>query len=163
MLTLTGAAGRFVAALALLFLVGSASAEAKNFRAHLSGKQEVPPVATQAQGQALFQLAADGLSLRYQLNVANISDISMAHIHMAPVGANGGVVAWLYPSGPPPVPIPGRFQGVLAVGVITAADLVGDLAGQTIADLVAQIEAGNTYVNVHTAANPGGEIRGQIR
>ena len=37
------------------------------------------------------------------------------------------------------------------------------MAGMTILDLVAQMEAGQTYVNVHTVENPGGEIRGQIR
>jgi hypothetical protein len=62
---------------------------------------------------------------------------------------------------------------VLAEGTITEADLINELADMTIADLVAAIKAGNTYVNVHTndgvgAINtgpgdvPGGEVRGQI-
>jgi hypothetical protein len=37
------------------------------------------------------------------------------------------------------------------------------LQGKTIADLVADIKAGNAYVNVHTTEHPGGEIRGQIQ
>jgi hypothetical protein len=73
------------------------------------------------------------------------------------------VVAFLYPEAPPPILIPGGFSGVLAEGDITAADLRGPLAGLTIQDLVAEMVAGNTYVNVHTVENPGGEIRGQIR
>jgi hypothetical protein len=64
---------------------------------------------------------------------------------------------------PPAVLIPGRFQGVLAAGVITDANLVGLLAGQTLADLIAEIAAGNAYVNVHTSQFPGGAIRGQIQ
>jgi hypothetical protein len=145
------------------FFVGAvAQAQPRNFRAHLSGAQEVPPVDTRAQGQAIFQLSPDGMSIHYQLNVANIEDVLMAHIHMAPAGENGAVVVWLYPHEPPPVLIPGRFQGVLAAGVITAADLVGPLTGQTLQDLLDAIEGGNTYVNVHTVANPGGEIRGQV-
>ena len=143
-------------------LSGKAEAQVDNFRTHLSGAEEVPPVATQSQGEAIFQLAPDGLSMQYRLIVANIEDVLMAHIHLAPAGSNGGIVVWLYPSGPPPVLIPGRSQGPLATGVVTAANLVGALAGQTLADLVAAMEAGNTYVNVHTSAHGGGEIRGQI-
>ncbi|MGW8180993.1 MAG: CHRD domain-containing protein [bacterium] len=133
-----------------------------NFRAHLSGDNEVVPVNTRAQGEAIFQLSEDLTMLHYKLNVANIENVLMAHIHLAPEGQNGGVVAWLYPAGPPPALIVGRTQGVLAAGVIRASDLVGDLAGQTIQDLAEEIMNGNTYVNVHTTQNPGGEIRGQI-
>ncbi len=134
----------------------------ENFRAHLTGDAEVPPVETKAQGQAIFQLSKDGDELHYKLIVANIENVLMAHIHMAPVGENGGVVAWLYPDGPPPLLIEGRFQGVLAEGVITAEDLVGALEGEKLTDLVSQMRSGNAYVNVHTLANPPGEIRGQI-
>jgi hypothetical protein len=52
---------------------------------------------------------------------------------------------------------------VLATGTITAADLVGPLAGQPLSALVDAMEAGETYVNVHTSQFPAGEIRGQIR
>ena len=86
----------------------------------------------------------------------------MSHIHLAPEGQNGAVVVWLYAASPPPALIEGRSQGVLAAGVLRASDLVGALAGQTIQELVGEIEAGNAYVNVHTSQYPGGEIRGQI-
>lgn len=138
-------------------------APSARFSAHLSGAQEVPAVDTRARGQALFALSADGTALSYRLIVANIEDVTMSHIHLAPAGANGGVVVWLYPDGPPPQLIEGRTSGVLADGVITAADLVGALAGQSLDALVAELEAGNAYVNVHTTAHPGGEVRGQIR
>ena len=117
---------------------------------------------TLAQGQAIFQFNQAGDELHYKLIVANIENVRMSHIHMAPAGQNGSVVAWLYPDGPPPQLIPGRFDGVLATGMITSADLVGPLAGMTLDDLRAAMEAGNTYVNVHTVQNPGGEVRGQI-
>lgn len=133
-----------------------------NFGTHLSGGEEVPANSSRAQGQAVFTLSADGLSLSYTLIVANIVDVTQAHIHMAPAGANGGVVAWLYPSAPPLQLIPGRSQGILGQGVITAANLVGALAGQTLQDLLDAITAGNTYVNVHTVQLAPGEIRGQI-
>lgn len=139
-----------------------AHAQDRNFRASLSGSEEAPPVDTNARGQAIFQLSRDGTFLRYQLNVANINNVLMAHIHLAPPGENGAVVAWLYPSAPPPILIPDRVSGVLAAGVITAANLVGPLAGQTLDDLIAELDAGDAYVNVHTSQFPGGEIRGQI-
>ena len=133
-----------------------------NFRAHLSGGEEVPPVDTRAQGQAVFQLSRDGSELSYRLIVANIQNVTQAHIHMAPRGENGPVVAWLYPEGPPAELIPGRFNGVLATGTITADDLVGPLAGAGLEDLIEAMLAGDLYVNVHTSQFPPGEIRGQI-
>lgn len=137
--------------------------QGKNFVAPLTGEEEVPPVDTQARGLAKFQLASDGTELRYRLIAANIEDVLMAHIHLAPAGENGEVVAWLYPDAPPPQLIEGRFAGVLATGVVTEDDLVGPLAGASIEDLIEAMSSGDTYVNVHTVANPGGEIRGQIR
>jgi hypothetical protein len=159
--------------LALLTLVAcfgvlsmpSAAADARpnrTFVAHLSGDQEVPPRDTRATGQAILRLSPDGTALNYRLIVAGIEDVTQAHIHLAPRGSNGGVVAWLYPAGPPAQLIPGRSQGVLATGTLTAESLVGALAGQTLSDLVDAIHEGNAYVNVHTRQLPGGEIRGQL-
>ncbi len=133
-----------------------------SFKAHLSGDQEVPSADTKATGQAIFKLSKDGTELEYKVIVANIENVTMAHIHLAPAGVNGGVVAWLYPDSAPPQLIPGRTNGILAEGIITSADLVGALAGQSLQDLVDQMTAGQTYVNVHTTQFPGGEIRGQI-
>jgi hypothetical protein len=63
---------------------------------------------------------------------------------------------------------------VLAEGTITAANLIGPLAGHPLSDLIADMESGGAYVNIHTNDGvaptntgpgdfPGGEIRGQIR
>jgi hypothetical protein len=153
------------AAVVSALLIGGLTAQAdeRNFRAHLQGKQEVPAVESRAQGQANFKVRRDGTSIHYQLNVANIDDITQAHIHLAPAGTNGPIVVWLFPSAPPATLVPDRFQGVLAAGVITEANLVGPLAGQMLSALIDAIEAGNTYVNVHTSDHMAGEIRGQIR
>lgn len=142
--------------------VSSVAQIQRNFRTNLKGKNEVPAADTDAQGQAVFQVSRDGTEMHYKLIVANIENVSMAHIHVAPAGVNGPVVVWLYPDAPPPQPIEGRFQGVLAEGTITADNLVGQLAGETLDSLIDLIKAGETYVNVHTAQFPGGEIRGQI-
>jgi hypothetical protein len=129
-----------------------------SFKAHLSGDEEVPAVMTDATGQTIFKLSKDGFELHYKLIVANIENVAAAHIHAAPAGENGGVVAFLYGGGL----IDGRTNGILAEGVITADDLIGSLAGQSLEDLVDLMGSGGTYVNVHTSFKPSGEIRGQI-
>lgn len=137
----------------------------------LSGDQEVPARETSARGSAVFRLSDDASTLSYRLIVANIENVVASHIHLGPAGQNGPVVAFLFgPAGAGG----GRVDGVIAEGVITADNLVGPLAGGTLSDLVEQVVAGNTYVNVHTNDGvappntgagdfPGGEIRGQIR
>lgn len=161
--------GKRAAIIAILSLIiasavgtmASAKPDVMNMTTPLSGAAEVPAVDTQARGVAIIKLDNKG-DLTYKLNVANIENVLQAHIHLGQPDENGPVVAFLYPDGPPPVLIPGRFGGTLAAGTITDADLVGPLAGGTIDDLLDQIRAGNAYVNVHTQQNPGGEIRGQI-
>lgn len=148
---------------ALLGSAASGRAQTANvFVAHLWGREQVPTVASQALGVATFEVAADGNSIRYRLEVSRLVNVQMAHIHVAPPGQNGPVVVWLYPSAPPPQLKPGRFDGELASGVITAASLVGPLARQPLAALLERVRVGEAYVNVHTVAYPGGEIRGQI-
>jgi hypothetical protein len=144
---------------------------ARNFIAHLEGGQEVPVRETNATGQAIFKLSDDETQIQYRLIVANIDNVTAAHIHLGAAGANGPVVAFLAGDFPPGG---GRAQGVLAEGTITAANLVGPLAGMDFSVLIAALRAGGIYVNVHTndgvaPANtgpgdfPGGEIRGQVR
>jgi hypothetical protein len=147
------------------------AAVGQNFGTHMTGAEEVPPNESRAQGQATFQLSSDGTELAYSMRVANIENVVQAHIHVAPAGANGPVVVFLYG---PVAPGGGRIQGRIAEGVITEADLIArpGLFDGTMAQLVALMRAGDTYVNVHTSAGPGGvagpghlpggEIRGQI-
>jgi hypothetical protein len=161
----------FLSALFAVFAVTwPAIAEQRIFVTHLSGDEEVPLRETLAQGQAVFHLREDGTQLEYFLIVANIENVVAAHIHVGAEGINGPVVAFLF--GPAP-PGGGQEDGPLAQGTITAANLVGPLAGQPLSALIAEITVGNTYVNVHTDDGvpppntgpgdfPGGEIRGQI-
>ena len=129
------------------------------FHAILEGEEEVPPVDSDAKGAAIFRTSNDETELNYRLIVANIEDVTAAHIHLAPRGENGDIVAFLFD---PEEPTEGRTNGVLASGTITSADLVGPLEGSTLSELINEMEAGNTYVNVHTVEHPSGEIRGQI-
>ena len=161
-------------------LVAAATAfalESFNFNSPLEGAQEAPvPRDTQARGNAVYKLSADGSSIQYKLIVANIDNVFMAHIHQGPRGSAGPIVVWLYPSTAPGVQAPkggGRIDGVIAEGTITAANLTGPLAGHPLSDLVSLLRNGGAYTNVHTDDGdlvlnegpgdfPGGEIRGQI-
>jgi hypothetical protein len=150
-----------------------------DFGTPLAAAEEVMPAGvvneSNARGSAIFQLNAAGDRLTYRLIVANIENAFMAHIHQGSFGVNGPIVVWLYPSTAPVAgPVgQGRIDGVIAEGTITAANLVGPLAGQPLSALIAAINAGNAYVNVHTNDGvaptntgsgdfPGGEIRGQV-
>src|SRR5919109_198301 len=78
----------------------SANANGGNFGTPLLAAEEVMPAGvvntSGARGSAIFQLNAAGDALRYQLIVANIDNVFMAHIHRAAVGVNGPMVVWLY-------------------------------------------------------------------
>ena len=147
------------------FKTDAAGADAKNHQTHLTGDAERPaPNDSKAQGQAIFRVSNDGSEIQFKLMVANIENVNQAHIHCCADSENtAGVVVWLYPSGPPPVLIAGRSQGVLAEGTITQSSLIGNLAGQPVSVLLDRIASGLAYVNVHTTQFPPGEIRGQIR
>jgi hypothetical protein len=125
------------------------------FGAHLSGDGEVPPVDTNAQGQILVDVSGD-MELSYKLIVANIDDVVAAHIHCAAQGENGPVGVTLY-SGDPT-----SQSGILAEETIMAPDAEDACGWEDIQDVVDAIVAGGAYVNVHTSANAGGEIRGQL-
>ena len=156
--------------LLLLAVAGLASAgDNNNYSVHLDGDTEVPANASLATGQAIFKLSPDGTSLDYKLIVANLDNPVAAHIHVGPPGVNGPVVALLF-SAPP---AGGTANGVIAEGTITAANLTGPLLGQPFSALVAALNSGNAYVNVHTNDGvpptntgpgdfPGGEIRGNF-
>jgi len=169
-----------IGAVLALAVAGTATAAALaafngNVGTHLQGKYEIPLRDTNAQGQALFRVSDDANSVDYKLIASNIDNAFMAHIHLGPPTENGPIVVWLYPS-TAPVPGPlgsGRHDGVLAEGTFTAANLVGPLAGHPLSDLLAAIESGNAYANVHTNDGqdgvntgpgdfPGGEVRGQL-
>lgn len=165
---------RFVLSL-LVALVTAALAEAQSaerrFMAHLDGDQEVPVRDTDAVGQALFTLNSNQTVLTYKIIVGNIDNIVAGHLHLAPVGVNGAVVAFLLA---PFAPGQGQFAGIVGEGTVTAANLTGPLAGHPLSDLITAIDIGNVYVNVHTNdgvdgpnTGPGdfasGEVRGQVK
>lgn len=141
---------------------------AAKFVAQMLGANEVPARTTPARGVIKFNLSRDGSVLRYKLTAKRIQNVVGAHIHVAPPGQNGTIAVDLVEG------MKVRRRNVSMKGTIVAAELTGPLAGMTLADLVAQMTAGTTYINVHTDDGvgdsdtgpgdfPGGEIRGQIR
>jgi len=107
----------------------------------LTGANEVPPVTTTATGSATVLIDADR-SVRVTVTVAGMTPTA-SHIHEGAAGANG------------PVIVPFTKTGDLTFASADGAKL-------TEAQYAAY-KAGNLYINVHSAKNPGGEIRGQIK
>src|SRR6476661_5149420 len=134
-----------------------ASTQSKFFDAKLIGKNEVPPKDTKATGTATFNVIGIN-SLSYEVNVKDMQMVTAAHIHQGKAGQNGPVLVTLFNN-----PTPSAMtNGLLAKGNIVNTNLEGPLAGKQVTDLISMIKSRGTYANVHTTANPMGEIRGQI-
>jgi len=125
-------------ALALL-AAGPSHAATYVYSAVLNPRQEVPPVASSALGGGRFLIDTDANEVSYWISCGGLSSAELsAHIHGAAAGVNGGVLHTL-PAGNP------------KIGVWNYDE-----------SQEASILAGQTYANVHTSTNSGGEIRGQI-
>ncbi|KAB1187571.1 MULTISPECIES: CHRD domain-containing protein [Haloferax] len=134
----------------------NSSPRKRNFRTHLRGDEEVPPVETKAQGQLLVKFDDDLTQFSYTLIVANIDDVFAAHIHCGPAGQNGPVGVTLFGGEQT------SASGILAKETVTEPN-PGNVCGwESIEDVYDAIQSGNAYVNVHTVGTPSGEIRGQL-
>ena len=122
--------------------------------ARLSSANEVPAVGGNASGTGTFTLS--GRSLSYVITVAGLSGPTAAsHIHQGAAGQNGGILV--------PFTAAAVQSGQVASGTIDLNQPITN--GQTSISgdsLLKLLNAGLLYTNVHTAANPNGEIRGQI-
>jgi Cu/Zn superoxide dismutase len=134
-------------------VVSQANAGALTFGATLSGEAQPTPVETDAVGG--FALEVAGGVATYTLALIGIDAVSQAHIHQGAAGTDGGVVAFLASHEP------AADGDVWIEGALRTSDLIGALAADW-DGFLADLGAGNLYVNVHTSANPGGELRGQL-
>jgi hypothetical protein len=147
-------------AAALVFVagVGSAQAQNLNFRAQLSGANEVPGVVSGSGGTATISLNPATRAVTYKIDVYNMpSGTTAAHFHAGGPGVSGPVVVNFT--------VVNNISNDFAIsGTATATDLVPRFA-QGIGsweDFVQALTLGQIYVNVHSSVNPGGEIRGQV-
>ena len=162
---------RVAAAAALLLVLACGdddpASPATSFSATLSGAEEVPAVPTTATGSATLELTGDQIA--YTINVTDLQNAVVAHIHIAVAGQNGPVRMNLCGTGDPEPPCTSG-TGVLATG--SNGTTVG-APPITFDSLVSAMRSGGAYVNVHTDDGEGeqntgpgdmasGEIRGQI-
>jgi hypothetical protein len=127
-------------AAALFALAASGAALAKDVKLTLSGANEVPPVQTQASGEGTISVADDG-TVTGTITTKGLQPTA-AHIHVGAAGKNG------------PVAVPFTQEG---------NNFKAPPGAKLNADQIKAFQAGELYFNVHTAANPGGEIRGQLK
>lgn len=129
-------------------------AQSTMYVAQMSGANEAPAVTTGATGTATFTLT--GKTLSYTVSVAGLSgNVAASHIHLGAAGTNGGI---LYPFTAASVQ-----SGQVASGTIDLTQPVTNGTSSISGDsLLTLLNGGLLYTNVHTAANPAGEIRGQI-
>jgi hypothetical protein len=159
-----------VAAAIMVLSASSASAIPITFIANLNGANEVPTVSTPGTGLATVFLDPTAQTLQVNATFSGLtSSDTMAHIHCcAPLGTNAGVATALpaFPGFPLGVTSGTYSSQVFDLTQSTIYNpafitLEGGLA-QAEAALIAGIEGGQTYFNIHTTARPGGEIRGQL-
>jgi hypothetical protein len=123
---------------------GTMAAKTVTYKAHLTAKDEVPPNASAATGDGTFVFNPATKELSWDVTFSGLSGPALAsHIHgPAAPGVNAGVLI--------------QFE--------TPKAPVGEIKGNTflVTEQVNDLQAGKYYVNVHTVANKGGEIRGQL-
>jgi len=143
----------------------SADSSRRDMKARLSGFQEVPAVSTQGTGSLRLRVNEPQTAISFELSYANLEGgaVGAAHIHFAQPGVNGLPIAWLCGGGGKPVcPVaPATISGSIVAADILDASAQGIAPGQ-FGEALRAMRAGVTYVNVHTAAFPAGEIRGRI-
>lgn len=150
--------GFSLSALLALSTIDQAYAVKRIYDALLSGQNEVPPVESSATGKAEFTPPVNE-TIKYRINITGISGATGAHIYAGQEGENGDVIADLMTE---TTKNRDTSYGMTIRGNLSDSSLKGPMQGKTLGDLVTAMDAGETYVNIHTTQNPDGEIRGQI-
>ena len=147
-------------ALALGLAACGSSNPATHFKATMNAANEPGGVTSNGTGTADYTV--DGGTVSYTVTFSGLSaNANQAHIHVGPAGVNGAVTV---PFTQVPHAASGTFSGTFTAANVAAASTPDGGIGVDAGDyngLLQLMRAGETYTNIHTTANPGGEIRGQ--
>ncbi len=131
-----------------------AAAPMEMFMSTLTGEAERPaPVATRAQGEATFMVHADSIS--YVVNALDLNGVTAVHLHRGGTEEAGPVIVTLYTS---------EAGTDFPSGTVTSGAINRDTPlseGVSFEELRELVRSGTAYINIHTKANPDGELRGQ--
>lgn len=131
-----------------------AGPQSTTFTATLSGANEVPARTTPATGSATLTMT--GTTVSYTVTATGFtSPVSAGHIHIGPAGVNGPVI----------IPLTVSTGGTSTTGTGTfsvAAPITNGATTISGDSMKVLLNNGNSYVNLHSATFPGGEVRGQV-
>jgi hypothetical protein len=147
------------AALVVVGMAGSAQAQTIRLAASLSAANETPaPLVSGAFGTATVTIDLGTQTVTWSIDVFNMpSGTNNAHFHVGGPGVGGPTVVNIaFPTG-----ISNDYN---LSGSATAANLLvrGDQGIRSWEDFLQALMGGQTYINIHSVVNPGGEIRGQV-
>ncbi len=129
-------------AIAALLAAGAAEAKTVHFMANLSGADESPANTSAGKGMVMGTLDTDTKAFDYDVTYDGLSGpAGAAHFHSA--ATPGG-------NGPPALPVTVAPKEIKGTATLTDAQ-------------IADLTAGKWYFNIHTAAHPGGEVRGWLK
>jgi hypothetical protein len=136
----------------------SVSAQTVTLTATLTGAGEIPPINTGAFGSATVTVNVATSTVTWNVQVFNLpSGVTLGHIHVGAVGTAGPTIVNF--TVPTPASNDFAFSGSADPSQMT---LRPDQGIRSSDDIIQAILGGNTYVNVHSQVNGGGEIRGQL-
>lgn len=148
--------------IAATFVIGTSQAQAQviNLRADLSGGNETPApgVLTGSFGFAVVVLDVGAKSWSWTIDVFNLpSGTSNAHFHVGAPGLAGPTVVNI----PFPANVSNDYRMTGSANALS--DARPDQGIRSVDDFIQAMVGGQIYVNIHSAVNGGGEIRGQLR
>lgn len=151
-----------------MFTTNSSADKPMRFKAQLEGFNAAgAPVNTAATGQARVEVIDDGSALAFRVNVQNLDNLLMAHIHVAPAPVQltdpaGPPVYWFNGGPPPQGTVAETINGRMAEGYIFTPGQLNSTSITTVEALIEAIAEGRASVVVHSSDFPPGELRGTL-
>jgi hypothetical protein len=130
-----------------------------NFVANLSGNNLLPPVNTNASGQAVLNLTNQGSKMAYLVNAHGLDKVTSASLEYT-LGGRARDIILLYDgvrSGPT-----GKINGMFVNGIFGASSFLNDFKGKQLSDLIKAMTDGNVFLRVRTISIPLGQIGGKV-